>query len=185
MADKENNAMLRSTFEEKIIDDILGEIFCYMVKRRDWLSMALVCKRWNDVLKKSNIMDFTADSCYALLFYVRKDDLSKVRLILQDKRVDPLARGSQIIADAFYGKHHDILCVLLCHERDKEMSNNITVPLYYGEYIGDNSVSMRMLIQVIDRYQNKYQRIQDYFPLLPSYKRRKKSDGRRTFDGEE
>ena len=121
MADKENNAVLYSTFKEKVMDDILGKIFYYTVERRDWLSVALVCKRWNDVLKKSNVMDFTADSCYALLFYVKKDDIPKVRSLLKDKRIDPLVRGSMIIAEAFHGKHHAILDSLLRDERIKEL----------------------------------------------------------------
>jgi F-box-like len=68
-----------------LVDDIFQVIFSFVKERKNYLSVMLVCKKWNKFAYK--YLDVSIDDQYAIGWAAENGHLQVVKRLLQDSRV--------------------------------------------------------------------------------------------------
>ena len=100
---------------DQLPNDIFQVIFSFVDKRKDNLSIMLVCKKWNKFAYK--YLDFSINDQYAIRWASENGYLQIVTSLLKDSRVDPSAEGQYAIKWASQNGHHEVVETLLKDSR--------------------------------------------------------------------
>jgi Ankyrin repeats (3 copies)/F-box-like len=85
---------------DQLPNDIFQVIFSFVDKRKDYLSIMLVCKKWNKFAYK--YLDFSIDNQYAIRFTSQNGHLHVVERLLKDPRGRALPCGLKAVDPSAY-----------------------------------------------------------------------------------